>query len=93
MKAKLLLRVDGENESEVNLLLSIPNRERFLHGIKVNDNMEDYKNALEEIINESTLWKNSIPGLNLLVNNSVIDYIEGEEEEIRKFISMLVTEM
>jgi hypothetical protein len=105
LKANLLLRID-EFEAERKdgtifelLDLDLVIEERRSYNMLPNQLMisssdkENYKDQIESAINEATILINSIPGLKLTVDQSVSEFIEGEEEEIRKFVSMLVTEM
>jgi hypothetical protein len=95
LKAQLLLIVDKNSEEGdyISLRMLIPNRERFLYDTEIKDNLEDYKDTLGEIMNEVALWTHAIPKLDVIINPSVWEFIDGKEEEINRFVGQLVREL
>jgi hypothetical protein len=103
MKAKLVLTTDLSFEKEyepeetyclqLNLVLDC-GVIYILRENNVDDtNKEKFKDEIEYAINSATLIMNSIPGIKLIVDQSVVEFIEGEEEEIGKFVQRLVVEI
>ncbi len=103
MKAKLVLSVEIEEEEEaifapdgwLNLYLVTDTKSFLIIGnVEVyNDieNIDRYISELEDVVNEAEIIINSIPGLKLIIDQSVCEFIEGKEEEIKKSIQMLIT--
>lgn len=102
MKAHLLLEVDYlfekeyEPEDERIIVLSLVINDKvkysFYQSEYIDDNdIEDYFSKIEDLINQSTLIINAIPGIKLIVDQSICEFIEGKEEETKKFVQMMIT--
>lgn len=97
MKAKLLVSIEGiyEFSSELELELVIPEvRSKVLYSKEVDDSDYDkFLTELDGVINESTIWKNALGGIGLIIGKSVYEFIEGREDDIEKYIRQLLVEM
>lgn len=93
MKAKLILKISEDELLDLSLIINDKKVYNLFEWVVLDDDKESYEDCLENTINESTLIINSIPGLKLIIDQSVIEFIEGEEEEIGKFVQRLVIEI
>ena len=102
MKAHLLLCNyeeefrELEEHNVLHLYLVIDGKQSYdllYYPTIASDDREKYKGQIEYFVNQAFLIINAIPGLKLVVDQSVIEFIEGEEEEISKFVQRLVVEI
>ncbi len=103
MKAKLVLSVEIEEDDEamfapdgwLHLHLVTDTKSFLIIGDRDVysdvENIDGYISELEDVVNEAAIIMNSIPGLKLVVDQSVCEFVEGKEEEIKKSIQMLIT--
>lgn len=101
LKAQLVLRLNDadyeenkENNAWLELTLSAGGvRDYMIMHKPVQNSNESYLCTLEDVINESTILLNAIPGLKLIVDESVFEFIDGEEENIKRSVNQLVKEL
>jgi hypothetical protein len=98
MKAKLLLKVNvsdtDEDISYLKLYIVIPHiNSVVLLDKEVKEDFENYLNSLEELANNASLWIAAIPGIKLIVDESVCEFIEDKEEEVKVFLKQMLIEL
>jgi hypothetical protein len=104
MRAKLILRVKDSDEEEkhfepdgyLELIMNINGREYLLSPETVgldNNDKDGYLSKLENIIvNDAAILTNAL-GLKLHVDDSVYEFLDYDEEEIKKFVDRLLIEI
>lgn len=103
MRAKLLLTVREEEMKELeerdilHLYLVIEGKMSYdliYYPTVVDSNdKEKYFDALGDAINTATIIMNAIPGLKLVVDQPICEFIEGSEEETKNFVKQLIIEI
>lgn len=98
MKAKLILRIDendGDDFLELLIILDsgkvYPVTPEYI--IVDSSDKENYLSKIDFALNEAQPLTNAIPGLKLVIDQSVCEYIEGSEEEIKSYVKQMVVEL
>ena len=100
MRAKLILRVrEGEDEhfdfdGWIELILSVNGKKEYLlENLPVdNGDKQGFIQAIEDCINEATLLINAMR-IKLELDESVLLFIEGSEEEIKGYVDKLMIQI